>query len=77
MGFNSSFKELSSTEKFSHEYILNGTSKFVVYVGGNVFLNYVTFMDKNILILFIIYGHYVLVTLQGPCQALMLDKFLR
>jgi hypothetical protein len=67
MGFNSLFKGLSSTEKFSHEYILNGTSKFVVYVGGNVFLNYVTFMDKNILISFIICGHYVLMTVQGPC----------
>jgi hypothetical protein len=46
MGFNSAFKGLSSAEKFSHEYILNGTSKFVVYAGGNVFLNYITFMDK-------------------------------
>jgi len=67
MGFNSVFKGLSSTEKFSHEYILNVTSKFVMYVGGNVFLNYITFMDKNILISFMIYGHYVLVTIQGPC----------
>lgn len=58
---------LSSTEKFCHEYVLNGTSKFVMYVGGNIFINYIIYMDKNILISFMIYGHYVLVTLQGLC----------
>ena len=44
---------------------------------GMSFLNYITFMDKYILISFMFYDHYVLVTLQDPWQALMLVKFLR